>query len=200
MKVKKSHLALRFLAPYLAVTVFWCLFSNAWLAILAYHAQILLWHRKSFLMVFRRTQAVGFLPALPTALAGLLLYFILPLITEMSLPLWLRQHHLSGISFLLMIPYFALIHPFLEQTHWESLRKRTPLAHLAFAGYHILVLSALLSPQWLLLCFCGLTATSFFWQWLTTHTKSLAPAILSHTLADLGVITAVFLLLTQMRI
>ena len=32
---------LRLAAPYLAVLVFWCLFRNAWLAILAHHAQIL---------------------------------------------------------------------------------------------------------------------------------------------------------------
>ena len=36
---------LRLLAPYLAVGVFWYGFSSAWLAILAYHAQILLWSR-----------------------------------------------------------------------------------------------------------------------------------------------------------
>ena len=33
-------LVLKMLAPYLAVGIFWCGLSNAWLAILAYHAQI----------------------------------------------------------------------------------------------------------------------------------------------------------------
>lgn len=42
----KRFLAL--LAPYVAVTLFWCVWPNAWCAILAYHAQILFipfWNR-----------------------------------------------------------------------------------------------------------------------------------------------------------
>ena len=38
---KRLELALKMAAPYLAVGVFWCLLHNAWLAILAYHGQIL---------------------------------------------------------------------------------------------------------------------------------------------------------------
>jgi hypothetical protein len=38
-------LTAKLLAPYFAVGVFWCVFSNAWLAMLAYHAQILFWSR-----------------------------------------------------------------------------------------------------------------------------------------------------------
>jgi hypothetical protein len=40
-------LTLKLLAPCFAVLVFWCWLGNAWLAILAYHAQILLWSRGS---------------------------------------------------------------------------------------------------------------------------------------------------------
>ena len=75
-------LALRLLAPYFAVLVFWCWLGNAWLAILAYHAQILLWSRGAMPKLGRpgRDPLAWFL--LPSALAGPALYFLMPYITR----------------------------------------------------------------------------------------------------------------------
>ena len=58
-------------------------------------------------------------------------------------------------------PYFGLVHPVLERVHWSPLRERTPFAHPIFAGYHLLVLSSLLSVSWLLISFALLTTASF---------------------------------------
>jgi membrane protease YdiL (CAAX protease family) len=181
---------LKLLAPYFAVGVFWCIFSNAWLAIFAYHIQILIWSRHELYEMRRPSSKRIMLIALPTVVAGPLLYFLLPYITHVDLSAWLKSYHLSGTSFLLMIPYFGLIHPLLEQMHWHQLREETVLSHPTFAGYHILVLFSLLTIPWLLLCFAVLMVASVTWQYAARFTRSLAVPTFSHILADLGVVLA----------
>ena len=163
-------LLLKMLAPYFSVLLFWNLFSNGWLAILGYHL------------------------ALPTLVAGPLVYWLLPHITHTPLPVWLADHHLSRLSLFLLVPYFGLLHPYLEQNHWAPLRQATPLAHLMFAGYHMLVLYSLLTLPWLIFCFFGLATASFFWHQLTEKTGSLTLATLSHILADFGIILTALLI------
>jgi hypothetical protein len=190
MKVKVT---LRLLAPYIAVLVFWCLLSSAWLAVLAYHAQILFWLRAGQSERRRPARRRRLLLALPATLVGPLLYGLLPCMTDTALPAWLANHHLSGLSFALMIPYFGLVHPLLEQRHWAPLRESTPLAHPLFAGYHILVLHSLLALPWLLVCFAVLTGASVAWQQMARRSGSLAGPVASHVLADVGVVVAAWL-------
>jgi hypothetical protein len=183
-------LTLRLLAPYLAVVVFWNILGNAWLAILAYHLQILFWSgdvissiRRSDL---RRIPRAALLPVL----AGPLLYILMPHITHADLTAWLADHHLSRLSLALMIPYFGLVHPFLEQCHWRKLREQTHLAHPLFAGYHILVLYSLLTVPWLVVCFVVLMIASLMWRLMTEPSHNLTGPIASHVLADLGIVIA----------
>lgn len=89
-----------------------------------------------------------------------------------------------------MVPYFGIIHPFLEQLHWGQLREKTVAAHPLFAGYHILVLYTLLSLPWLIACFVILTGASFAWQQMQKQTNSIFVPYISHALADTGVIIA----------
>jgi hypothetical protein len=193
MKNPEGTLLLQLLAPYLAVLVFWCGFSNAWLAILAYHIQILIFSRKSLHEIFQPVRRRGLLLAAPTLLAGPLIYVLLPFITKVDCSIWLAKHHLTGTGFLLMIPYFGIIHPILEQAHWAPLRERTWLAHPLFAGYHMLVLASLLPTVWLAACFVILTSTSVIWKWFTERSNSMAAPVLSHILSDLGMILAAWL-------
>ena len=182
----------KMLAPYIAAGIFWCVFENGWLTILVYHAQILLWNRNSFSGTQKPRFCQNLFMALPAALAGPLLYFLLPYITRADLALWLEQYHLSGISFMIMIPYFGLVHPLLEQIHWTPLREDNPIAHIMFAGYHILVLQSLLTIPWLILCFVLLVTASYAWRYMD---KTGEPAVskVSHIAADLGIIIAVWL-------
>ncbi|HCF95978.1 MAG TPA: hypothetical protein DEW46_13030 [Verrucomicrobia bacterium] len=194
LKSDQSRIALilQLLAPYIAVGIFWCGRSNAWLAILVYHVQIVLWGsregRPAMSAGSRGRQAI--LLALLCALCGPLVYCLLPWITRIDLGQWLESHQLSGSSLLIMIPYFGLVHPLLEQRHWAGLRARTAWAHPAFAGYHMLVLQSLLPVPWLLVSAVVLLAASILWEVAQRTTGNLAAPILSHILADLGIVLA----------
>lgn len=185
--------ALKLLAPYLAVLVFWNGLANGWLAILAYHAQILFWLPKRRAVSPTPVGIRALKWALPMALAGPALYFLLPFITRVELSAWLSDHRLSGWSLAAMIPYFGLVHPILEQRHWGPLRERTAWAHPFFAGYHALVLASLLSGPWLALCLAVLLVASGAWHVMTMRFGGLTVPTSSHVLADLGVVLAAWL-------
>jgi len=191
-----AYLAARLAAPYLAVGLFWCVLSNGWMAILAYHAQILFWSRTPLpvRMLPRRRRVL--LYALPAAVAGPLMYVLLPHMLRTDLAAWLAAHRLSGPALLWMIPYFGLVHPLLEQLHWGPLRQRTPWTHALFAGYHMLVLSSLVSLPWLAFSFAALAAVSMAWQAVGRRGGGLATPVVSHVLADLGLILAAWLLVS----
>jgi len=189
-------LLLKLLVPYFSVGVFWCIFQNGWLAILAYHAQVLFWSRGAGSKLRWPNRKRMLLAALPTVLAGPLLYFLLPLVTHTDLGAWLESYKLSGGSLILMVPYFGIIHPFLEQLHWAPLREQTPASHLFFAGYHMMVLCSFITVPWLVACFIVLITTSVIWKQLTCRADSLYPAVLSHVLADLGVILMATLIIS----
>lgn len=182
-------------APYLAVAVFWCGFSNGWAAILAYHAQILFWNRWTLCRTrpAAPTARIALLPALPAVLAGPLLFLLLPHILQTDLATWLRTYRLDERALLLMIPYFGLFHPLLEQWHWEPLRRQTRLAHPLFAGYHVLVLWTLLPMFWLLTVFVLLTAISILWSIAARRRHGQWVPLVSHILADTGIILAAWL-------
>jgi hypothetical protein len=186
-------LLLKMLAPYFAVGVFWCVWPNAWLALLAYHVQIVFWQRRALRQLRWPTFSRGALFALPAVLGGPLLYVLLPLVTRVDLSEWLASYHLSGVSLLVMIPYFGIVHPLLEQLHWRDLRDETVWSHLLFSGYHMIVLSTLLTGPGLVLCFCVLLGASLVWKVLVRTTGGLTAPALSHVLADLGIVVAAWL-------
>jgi hypothetical protein len=183
--------SLRLLAPYLAVGVFWCWLRNGWLAILSYHALILLlrqdWPRWS-----GRLTRTEMLLAAPSVVAGPILYVLLPDLAETPIATWLAGFGLSGISLVLLIPYFGLVHPFLEQAHWAPLCRRSVASHFCFYGYHVLVLASLLSPVWLIGAFVVLVGASLLWEAMRQRTLDIKAAVLSHMLADTGIILAAF--------
>jgi len=187
----------KLLAPYLAAGVFWCVLKNGWLAILAYHAQVLFWNRRSLKKLRWPHKTRWLFAALPTIIAGPLVWVLLPHITHSELGAWLTEYKLTRVSLLWMVPYFGIIHPALEQLHWAPLREQTPAAHFFFAGYHMLVLISLLKTPWLIAGFITLVITSIVWQHLTRKADSLYPATLAHILADLGVILTAYVIILR---
>lgn len=185
---ERVQLALKMAAPYLAVGVFWIGFHNGWLALLAYHAQILWWSRGRLRGIDRPRWTPLSLLVLPAALTGPVLYFVLPYIARIDLGAWLVRYQVTGAGLVAMVFYYGLVHPAIEQTHWAPLRGRTPIAHAAFAGYHVLVLYSLLPVPWLAVSFAVLATVSWLWKRLAQESGSLVPAITSHVAADLGMV------------
>ena len=186
---------LKLAAPYIAVAICWCFFQNAWLTILVYHLQILLWSRKQLPQVMRGWSLKSFLLlSLPCIVGGPLVYFLMPYITATPLTEWLARYQLSNTGLLIMIPYFGLVHPLLEQAHWGELRKEGWYAHGAFAGYHAIVLYQLLTPPWLAMCLVVLVGASFIWKKQADATGGLLVPALGHILADLGIVIAAWLM------
>ncbi len=185
---------LRLAAPYFAVAVFWIVFRSAWLAILAYHAQILWWSRGRLpgLSMQRRTPW-GWVIAV-SALAGPAACLLLPMAVDGRLGPWLGSHGLSGASLAVMVVYFGLVHPVLEQVHWAPLRERSPWAHVAFAGYHMLVLYSLLPVPWLAATSVVLTTASWTWDRMSRESGGLLMPIGSHVAADLGLVVVAWFL------
>jgi hypothetical protein len=187
-------------APYIAVCVFWFGTGSAWLTLLAYHAQIVAWWAVDRLRTGEplrspprpRLDATALL-ILPAALAGPALYVLLPYVTRTDLAVWLATHGLSGVSLTVMVAYFGLVHPFIEQLHWTPLRERTPFAHVAFAGYHVAVLYSLLTLPWLALCLVVLLIASLAWRAVFRRTGSILGPVASHVAADLGIVLVAWL-------
>lgn len=201
---------IRFLAallPYVAVLIGMYVLSNAWLAMLLYHLGIMvfIFLRKS--PAFSKTLWFGFdrvltIPAiLVCAMAAPIVYFLWPWfsVSDSILSDWLSLYGLTGFSWILLIPYFSIVHPVLEEIHWRNIAPKRFVwlcwQDLAFAGYHILVLFQLFHWPWLFLVFAVLTGSSAFWRWVAQRTGGYGLTILTHAVADAGVVTAVCFML-----
>jgi len=186
---------LKVLAPIIAILIGWCWLENAWIAILGYHGQICLW-----MIVGKDEYRIGrvdksWVLILPLACSGVIAYFLLPLLIRVDLTDWLGDYGLGNRSFYLMVIYFGLVHPFLEQRHWRPLCNEKVFGHVIFAGYHVLVLMSLLTVPMVILAFFVLLGASLFWSWLYLREGSGLAATITHIFADFGMILAVLLLI-----
>ena len=190
------------LVPYVAVLLGMKVLGSAWSAILLYHAGILYFNRRRGGCGIWKTMWRGYTPilipaVLTCALAAPVVYFMWPWFGAPGLAMgdWLSGYGLDGIWWALLIPYFSIVHPVMEEVHWRGISPEAfkPLCwqDLAFAGYHVLVLYDLVSRPWLLLVFGVLTASSLFWRWAAVRYKGYLLPVLSHAAADTGVMVGV---------
>lgn len=193
--------------PYIAVLIGMYIFSSAWLAILLYHAGIgvfLVLDKPSGLWMKMKSgcRTPLLIPGMIIcALAAPVVYFFWPwfAVSENILPSWMAYYGLSGWAWVLLIPYFSLVHPVLEEAFWRELAPQrftwVCRQDLLFAGYHVLVLFPLMKKPWLVLVFAVLTASSIFWRWSAQRFNGYGLPILTHAVADAGVVIAVHFLL-----
>jgi len=193
--------------PYVAVGVGMYVFHSAWLAVLLYHLGVI-----SFLLC-RKPAGLGrrmwagmksplVIPGmLACALAGPVVYFMWPsfAVLDPTLPEWLASYGLTGFAWLLLIPYFSLVHPVFEEVHWRgiSMGRVTGICwqDLLFAGYHVLVLFQVIYWPWLFLVFGILAGSSVFWRWAADRFGGYGLPILTHAAADAAVVMGVLFLL-----
>ncbi len=193
--------------PYVAVLIGMYVLHSAWIAILLYHAGIaafLFLRKPAGLWIRMRT---GFktpllMPGLLIgALAAPVVYFLWPWfsVSDNILPQWMAYYGLSGWAWLLLIPYFSMIHPILEEALWREIAPKRFTwfcrQDLLFAGYHVLVLLQLMKTPWLVLVFPILAGSSIWWRWSVARCGGYGVSLLTHATADAGVVIAVLLLL-----
>jgi len=204
-----KHIAV--LSPYLAVFAGLYHFRNAWIAIGIYYAgisaAILLNDPKSLLRQsfrgFRFRWAYD---------ACLLCFLVCPLILlrwphtklpEANLPALLRTYGLGRFSGILFALMGITINPLLEEGFWRGLfapnPRRPALTDLLFAGFHFFILILAID---LLHAVSGTILLAFF-SWamraIRARLDGLAVPILAHMAADIGIILALVILITQNR-
>jgi len=195
------------LVPYVAVLLGMYLFHSAWLAILLYHIGIVtcLFFRRPVNLwstVCGGLKTPLLVPSIVVcAMVAPVVYFMWPWLvaSDGNLPEWMAYYGLTGWTWLLLIPYFSIAHPVLEEIHWRgiALKEGVGLSRydFLFAGYHILVLFQLIHWPWLFLVFGVLMGSSFFWRWSAARFGGYAFPILTHAAADGAVILAAYFLL-----
>jgi len=181
---------MKVVAPFAAVGVCWCWLESGWATLLCYHGMILLLADRPPRLLSLDWRLARLWPAAPACLAGPLVYLLLPEMTRTDLSEWLARYGLDGVGLVLIVPYYGLVHPVLEQLHWRGLRSLSPLSHLAFASYHIPVIAGLLRLPWLAAFFAVLAASSAWWRLLERRSSVTPAPLISHVLADAGVIVA----------
>ena len=187
----------RALAPYIAVLAGLVAMQSAWLAIVLYHVQIVAWNCRTWRHTIGGWDSnLARLLAPPCLLVGPVVYLALPfLLTHRDiLDAWLVAHGLGGARLIAFAIYLGVLHPTLEQIHWNVLRsdkRYGGASHYAFAGYHALVLLPLLKTAGVLLSLVVLLLASMAWKHLSKRKGGLLLPAFTHTVADLGIIGAV---------
>lgn len=91
--------------------------------------------------------------------------------------------------------YSVTLHPVLEETFWRGMLPDHWICDALFAGFHLLVLAPLISGIWLPVVFMSLLTAAAIWRYQARTSGGLLVPILTHALADLGILLAVRALL-----
>jgi len=146
------------LIPYITILLGLHILKSAWAAILLYHAAIIFVILKSSgLILFKRlfrgwSWKIGFSFALISAMSGLSLFFLWPILSidGLELSAVLGLYGLNGNSWFIFLIYYCVATPILEEAFWRgylSAPNRYPAGpDVLFAGYHIIVLILFLKP------------------------------------------------------
>jgi membrane protease YdiL (CAAX protease family) len=194
--------------PYIAVVAGVHLFNNAWLALLGFHASILI-----MLAIVRPNIPVGVLfkskspkwiliSVLVCGSSGIGLYLLWNMFSiSPDLPAQLSTMGLSSsTSWLAFITYFSLVNPLIEEYFWRgylgSSSKKPYIGDIVYAGYHALVLWGKVHPVIILLALIVLSSVGWFWRQISREDEGLLAAVLGHMAADFSILFAVYLICT----
>ena len=195
------------LVPYVAVLLGLYILKNAWIAIGVYHSGVAAFLIASNWKNLLRKVYAGWNSLM--AVAGVVMAaMIVPILfflwehmqlEDMPLASVLANFGLHGHSWLLFVAYFSTVQPLLEELYWrgylECDQKHVSWVDVTFSGYHILVLAWFIKPPWLVVVFVILTAAAYAWRHLASKLEGLAVPLLSHVVADIGIIAVTCVLI-----
>ena len=191
------------LLPYLAVVLGLFVAHNAWLAMMAYHAgMMILLAVASAWPQARRLGALApgwwsmlmFLSGIGSGIGLGLLWPWLGIDSRLGarLTVW----GLTAGTWLPFITYFSLVNPWLEELYWRgwlgSMSRRPVPSDLWFGGYHVLILAPFVGWPWLSLVWLSLSGASWLWRQIVRRDGSLITTFLFHLGADASIAIAIY--------
>jgi hypothetical protein len=190
--------------PYLAVWVGLFLFKSAWVALIGFHAAILLTLTVinpdipiNILFKSKSPKWVLF-SVLFCSASGIGLYFFWNMFgIAQDLPAQLQSIGLdSSSSWLPLITYFSLVNPWIEEYFWRGVlgsgAKNLYIMDLVYAGYHALVLWGMAHPLSVLFAVIILTSAGWLWRQIFRKDHGLLAAVLGHMVADFSILLVVY--------
>lgn len=209
-KGKKSALYTKYLAllsPYLAVFVGLYYFRSGWVAIGTYYAgitaAILLHDPKSvvrqFVQGFRIKWAICSIVICLGIYPLILRFWSVAKLAKVDIQSLLQTYGLSNYSAVGFVLIAILFNPLLEEGFWRGLFRpnshRPSIIDILFAAYHFFVL--ILAIHWVFALVGTIILTCFSWAMRAIRFRlgGLAVPALAHLAADVGIISAIVLLL-----
>ncbi len=192
-------------APYLTVGIGLLVLHNVWVAVLSYHAAMLIvlfvsGKRSVISQLFRGGDGLR-LPLLTLAggLSGFLLWILQPwVLVNGELAAFTQSIGLTQQSWPFFIVYFVLVTPALEELYWSSYLGNSTLKpqlnDCLFAGYHLIVLGGIIQIGWLIIIFFLLATASWCWRQSNRLGGGLLSSFTSHLAADISIILAAYFL------
>lgn len=99
-------------------------------------------------------------------------------------------------NLIIFMVYYSFFTPWLEEHFWRDLMAtnsiKPDLSDLLFAGYHLLVVSIFIKPIYLPVIFVSLLGIAWFWRWCKRKLGGLLIPSLTHLIADVSTILAVY--------
>jgi hypothetical protein len=193
------------LVPYIAVGLGLFVAHSAWAALIGYHLLMAacLTFSGTWMEQLRKFRSAGRLRRIIFAIVigasgGIGLFWLWPVFgISPSLGKELLPLGLNPVSWPFFILYFSLVNPWLEEIFWRgwlgSLSKKPVPADVFFAGFHLLVIAAYVRWPSMLFTLLVLSGVGWFWRQLARREGSLLPSSLSHLVADVAVLIAVYL-------
>ena len=200
-----NHKVAALLFPYFAIITGLYIFRNIWIAMVSYHLGILLIAVFSNnLHQFRNlikgwSLSLTIMITLSCAINGVLIYYLWPFISVCSnLSTKLFELGLNDDNWILLIIYYTIFTPWLEEFYWRNLlaskSNQPDISDIMFAGYHLFVLAIFIKPGFLPIVFITLLVAAYFWRSISRKLDGLLIPVISHTVADISTILAVYLL------
>jgi hypothetical protein len=191
------------LIPYITVGIGLLVLHNAWIALLGYHAGMIIVLRlaKTDIPIKRIYQGNYYWITVITALvgisAGILLYLVWPhLSVPDDLKVFLRGIGIYDWTWFVLIIYCSLVNPLLEEYYWRgylgSPARGITLNDILFSGYHVIVLAGHVGVIWLIAGFSGVTLAAWFWRQMNRIDGGLRTSAVSHLVADTSILLTIY--------
>ncbi|MBN2664452.1 MAG: CPBP family intramembrane metalloprotease [Bacteroidales bacterium] len=190
--------------PYVVITFGLYVLSNALVAVGLYFTTMLL------TAIFQKDKNIiktifagwnwkeGLILSIISSFAGLGLFFIWPYLNKTGIDAteMLKNFQLQGFTLIVFSVYLIFFNPFFEEVFWRQIlhtnTKADFIIDALFAGYHMLVLPFFLNTIGCVLAYFVLFVTSMVWRYIKTKNNGLSVPVLSHFIADFGIIIFVY--------